>query len=301
MGMTPRHFDKRELKNNYRRLSRINHPDKNPDPNAVEMFRQLTLANEILQSSEKKIAYDIFSQTDFTAEERIIDQLRANFKDEAQRAEQFRLYQTSVKSISLMIDVVPAYITWAVLTLIFLKDDVTLTLSEYYRGKKQSQYYFWFQLEWVDLKEQLDLTMVRLNILKYSSHLCQRFQKPLRWIVVLLLDYTLDRVDPFAQKEDKDQVYTNILKRQQKIIQIVEEFKEKEDKTMDDFKDIYSELLSMASKEGNDFIPAVQELAEEGEQFSAVKFVRLIFGVLMIVSLGQMLLFGSSPSEPPKQ
>jgi len=41
--MTPRNFDKKDLKNNYRRLSRINHPDKNPDPNAVELFRRLTL------------------------------------------------------------------------------------------------------------------------------------------------------------------------------------------------------------------------------------------------------------------
>lgn len=39
MGVSPRGFEKRELKNNYRNLSRHYHPDKNSDANAGEKFR----------------------------------------------------------------------------------------------------------------------------------------------------------------------------------------------------------------------------------------------------------------------
>jgi len=48
----------------------------------------------------------------------------------------------------------------------------------------------------------------------------------------------------------------------------------------------------MSNKEGNDFIPAVQEEAEEEEKFSAVKFVRLLLGIAMMLSLVQFVFFG---------
>ena len=47
------------------------------------------------------------------------------FKNETQRAEQFRVYQTGVKSIAIVLDVFPFYFTWLILTLVFLKDDVS--------------------------------------------------------------------------------------------------------------------------------------------------------------------------------
>lgn len=71
------------------------------------------------------------------------------------------------------------------------------------------------------------------------------------------MDYTLDRVDPYADKSNKDQVYQNILRRQSQIIKIIDAFKEKPVKTFDEFKVLYSEINDMAAKEGNDFIPAV--------------------------------------------
>ena len=40
------------------------------------------------------------------------------------RTEQFRLYQMSMKSVGIMFDVVPFYLTWFVLGIVFLKEDV---------------------------------------------------------------------------------------------------------------------------------------------------------------------------------
>jgi hypothetical protein len=38
------------------------------------------------------MAYDVFQQTDFSNEERILEQMKWQFKDEKIRTEQFRLY-----------------------------------------------------------------------------------------------------------------------------------------------------------------------------------------------------------------
>ena len=41
------------------------------------------------------------------------------------RAEQFRLYQLSTRSMSMVYDVLPFYLTWLILTIVFLKEDVS--------------------------------------------------------------------------------------------------------------------------------------------------------------------------------
>jgi len=41
MGVKPRSFTPNELKNSYRQLSRQYHPDKNPSPDAAEMFQTI--------------------------------------------------------------------------------------------------------------------------------------------------------------------------------------------------------------------------------------------------------------------
>ena len=70
------------------------------------------------------MAYDVFEQTDFTNDERVLDQLKFQFKNETMRAEQFRLYQISIHTFSIIFDVIPFYLTWLILIIVFLKEDV---------------------------------------------------------------------------------------------------------------------------------------------------------------------------------
>lgn len=70
-------------------MSRLYHPDKNPDADAAEMFIQVKLgklllinhicegvAYDILSSPEKRMAYDLFQQTDFSEEESLLNALK---------------------------------------------------------------------------------------------------------------------------------------------------------------------------------------------------------------------------------
>lgn len=75
------------------------------------------------------MAYDVFQQTDFSQDERILDQLQVQFRNETMRAEQFRLYQISTKSASMVFDVVPFYLTWLILGIVFLKEDVSYSIA----------------------------------------------------------------------------------------------------------------------------------------------------------------------------
>ena len=60
MGLSPRGFSPSQLKKSYYTLSKQYHPDKNSDPEANEMFQKVKTAYEILQSAEKRMAYDVF-------------------------------------------------------------------------------------------------------------------------------------------------------------------------------------------------------------------------------------------------
>lgn len=77
----------------------------------------------MLSSPEKRMAYDVFQQTDFQQDERILDQLKWQFKNETMRAEQYRLYQLSQKTVGIVFEVVPFYLTWFILGIVFLKED----------------------------------------------------------------------------------------------------------------------------------------------------------------------------------
>eukprot|EP00347_Sterkiella_histriomuscorum_P006408 403352880 len=308
MKVSPRGFDQNKVKSNYRQLSRHLHPDKNPDPNAAEMFRQLTLANEILQSSEKRIAYDIFGQTDFSQEERILNQLQSQFKDEKMRTEQFRLYQTGVRTIAIFLDVFPFYFTWLILTIVFLKDDrrkakillmvwcisqgAAETFTRLHYGDPD---YVWLFTPILEVFPQHFTVSENLYFSRYLFPLI--FQ-----LIVLLMDYSLDSVDPNTQLSNKDQVYENILKRQKQIMAQIDAFKNKQHKSVDEFKVLYSELNDMARKEGNDFIPAIQEEADAEQSWSFAKLVRTILGILMMVSLFQLVFLGGPQApQPPRQ
>lgn len=65
--MTQTHYDvlgvsqdanENEIRKAYRALSLKYHPDRNPDPEAGELFRKINEANEVLSDSEKRRQYD---------------------------------------------------------------------------------------------------------------------------------------------------------------------------------------------------------------------------------------------------
>ncbi len=60
MDVSPKGFTHSTLKKNYHNLSRIYHPDKNPELSAAEKFREIKLAYDILSSSEKRQSYDLY-------------------------------------------------------------------------------------------------------------------------------------------------------------------------------------------------------------------------------------------------
>jgi curved DNA-binding protein CbpA len=57
-----------EIKTAYRRLVLRYHPDKNPDTHAVEVFRSVTEAYEVLTDPQQKLAYDSRYNDDVTEE-----------------------------------------------------------------------------------------------------------------------------------------------------------------------------------------------------------------------------------------
>jgi len=49
--------------------------------------------------------------------------MKLKFTNETQRTEQYRLYQMSMKSIGIVFEVLPFYLTWFILGVVFLKED----------------------------------------------------------------------------------------------------------------------------------------------------------------------------------
>ena len=70
------------------------------------------------------------------------------------RTEQFRLYQMSMKSVGIMFDVVPFYLTWFVLGIVFLKEDVRhfSQLRHVFRDAKPSCSSLYCVLSWESSK-----------------------------------------------------------------------------------------------------------------------------------------------------
>jgi DnaJ-class molecular chaperone len=76
-----------DIKRLYRDLSRKYHPDKNPDEDTTDKFMKLKLAFEILNDQEKRAAYDIYGQTDFSQDDKMKDMIEQRFKNKTDREE----------------------------------------------------------------------------------------------------------------------------------------------------------------------------------------------------------------------
>ena len=76
LGIPARGFTQSELKKAFRKASVKYHPDKNPDQDTTDMFLEITNANNIIEDPSSRFAYDVYLQTNFEQEEKIMAGLR---------------------------------------------------------------------------------------------------------------------------------------------------------------------------------------------------------------------------------
>jgi curved DNA-binding protein CbpA len=61
----PRAAHSQDIKRAYRRLAVLYHPDKNPDPKAEALFKEINEAYDVLSDTEKRFQYDLKLETPF--------------------------------------------------------------------------------------------------------------------------------------------------------------------------------------------------------------------------------------------
>lgn len=71
-----------ELKKAFRRASIKYHPDKNPGQDTTELFLEVTQAQEIISNEKLRYAYDVYQQTSFEQEDKIMSGLKYSNKSE---------------------------------------------------------------------------------------------------------------------------------------------------------------------------------------------------------------------------
>lgn len=104
-----------EVRKLYRDLSRKYHPDKNAEDTTAK-FMKLKDAFEVLSDKDKRLAYDIYGQVDFSADEKTKQALEMQFKNKTDVEAQFSAYKSSRAKMKVFGDVGPYYITWLLLT-----------------------------------------------------------------------------------------------------------------------------------------------------------------------------------------
>ncbi len=101
-----------EIKRAYRRLAVMYHPDKNPDPEAENIFKSINEAYDVLGDPSKKISYDLKLQSAFvnvSPEE----QAGPLHRDPAYRPSRPKVYRKSDRER--LYDLMTEYMPWAIL------------------------------------------------------------------------------------------------------------------------------------------------------------------------------------------
>jgi preprotein translocase subunit Sec63 len=74
MEIHPQDFmsmEKNDFKRQYRDLAKKWHPDKNTETDTTEIYMKIKQAYEIIMDESKRVAYDVYGQTDFTMDDRM--------------------------------------------------------------------------------------------------------------------------------------------------------------------------------------------------------------------------------------
>lgn len=93
----------------YRRLSKKYHPDLNKDPKAADVFREITLAYEILMDDDRRNKYDLTGEIDPTHHQRHLTMLMKLLQDIMQKVVSSALQQgLKAENINLIGDMTKA-------------------------------------------------------------------------------------------------------------------------------------------------------------------------------------------------
>ena len=71
LDIPARGLTEQELKKAFREASIRYHPDKNLDVDTTDLFLEVKQAKDVISDEKMRFAYDVYAQSDFSAEENI--------------------------------------------------------------------------------------------------------------------------------------------------------------------------------------------------------------------------------------
>jgi len=77
---------------------------------------QIKTAFETLNNPERRKLYDVYGQTDFQQDDTMKNMIEVKFKNETEREQQWKQYQTAKTTMKVFSEVIPYYFTWMLLT-----------------------------------------------------------------------------------------------------------------------------------------------------------------------------------------
>lgn len=89
---------------------------------------EIKTAFEILGDAEKRVAYDIYGQVDFSQDDKMRSMIEQKFKNQTERDSQYKAYKTGQKNMKVFGEVAPYYVTWLLLTM--YRVDVSVLLKD---------------------------------------------------------------------------------------------------------------------------------------------------------------------------